>query len=278
MTPKRHPLTPASAAFAALHLACLGAFWTPCTWKLAALGLGLYGVRMFGVTAGYHRYFSHRAFRTSRAGQFLLACLAQSSAQKGVLWWAAVHRDHHRHVDTPRDIHSPSLQGFWWAHAGWVLSDAHDGFDPGTIRDLARFPELRFLDRFHALCPAALGVATFLFGAWTGLGGWSAFLYGFVVSTVLLFHATFTINSLAHRWGSRRFPTPDHSRNNAFLALLTLGEGWHNNHHHCQSACRQGLRWWEVDLTYLGLVLLSWTGLVRELRPPSEAALARAGA
>jgi len=272
MTPKRHPVTLATASFAGLHLACLGALWTPCTWKLAALGLALYGIRMFGVTAGYHRYFSHRAFRTSRPVQFLLAFLAQTTAQKGVLWWAAVHRDHHRHADTPRDIHSPELQGFWWAHVGWVLSDAYDGFNPGNIRDLERFPELRFLDRHHALCPAALGLATFLFGAWTGLGGWSALLYGFIFSTVILFHATFSINSLAHRWGSRRFPTADQSRNNAFLALITLGEGWHNNHHHCQSACRQGIGWREPDLTYLALRLLSWTGLVQDLKPRPGAA------
>ena len=272
MTPKRPSVTPATASFTALHLACLGAFWTPFTWKLGALGLALYLLRMFGVTAGYHRYFSHRAFRTSRAGQFLLAFLAQTTAQKGVLWWAAVHRDHHRHSDTPRDIHSPQVQGFWWSHVGWVLSDAYDGFNPGNIRDLERYPELRFLDRHHALCPVALGLATYLFGAGTVLGGWSALLYGFIFSTVILFHATFTINSLAHRWGSRRFPTPDHSRNNAFLALITLGEGWHNNHHHCQSACRQGIRWWELDLTYLGLRLLSWTGLVQDLKPHPEAA------
>jgi stearoyl-CoA desaturase (delta-9 desaturase) len=277
MTGKRYPLTLATASFVALHLACLCAIWTPFTWKLGALGLFLYGVRMFGVTAGYHRYFSHRAFRTSRAGQFLLAFLAQTTAQKGVLWWAAVHRDHHLHSDTSRDIHSPQVQGFWWSHVGWVLSDAYDGFNPGNIRDLERFPELRFLDRYHGLCPAALGLATCLFGVWTGLGGWSALLYGFVFSTVLLFHATFTINSLAHRWGSQRFPTSDHSRNNAFLALITLGEGWHNNHHHCQGACRQGIRWWELDLTYLGLKLLSWTGLVRDLRPYPRTALARVG-
>jgi len=261
MTALRRRLTPATAAFAALHAACLGAFWTPFTWKLGLLGLALYGVRMFGVTAGYHRYFSHRAFRTSRAGQFLLAFLAQTTAQKGVLWWAAVHREHHRHPDTEQDIHSPQVQGFWWSHVGWVLSDAYDGFNPGNVRDLEAFPELRFLDRFHALCPAALGLAVLLWG------GWSAFLYGFAFSTVALWHATFTINSLAHRWGARRFPTPDQSRNNAFLALLTLGEGWHNNHHHCQGACRQGIGWREPDPTYAALKLLSRVGLVRDLRP-----------
>ena len=275
MTSKRYPITVATLAFAGLHLACLGAFWTPFSWRLGVLGLALYGGRMFLVTAGYHRYFSHRSYRTGRAAQFVLALLTQTSAQKGVLWWAAVHREHHRHSDTAKDIHSPQVHGLWHAHVGWVLSDAHDGFNPGTVKDLEAFPELRFLDRHHWLCPLALAAATALFGAWTGLGAWAALLYGFIFSTVLLFHATFSINSLAHRWGSRRFPTPDQSRNNALLALLTLGEGWHNNHHHCQGACRQGLRWWELDLTYLGLKGLSYTGLVSDLKPQPKASLAQ---
>ena len=274
MTTRRFNLTPATAAFAALHLACLGALRTPFTWKLGALGLCLYASRMLLVTAGYHRYFSHRTYRTSRAGQCVLAFLAQTSGQKGVLWWAAVHRAHHRNADTERDVHSPRVQGFWWSHLGWILCDAFDGYNPGNVKDLERFPELRLLDRHHWACPVLLGAATLLFGAWTGLGAWPALLYGFIFSTVLLWHATFTINSLAHLWGSRRFATPDGSRNNPLLALLTFGEGWHNNHHHCQAACRQGIRWWELDLTYLCLELLSWTGLVWDLKPYREDVLA----
>jgi stearoyl-CoA desaturase (delta-9 desaturase) len=275
MTSRRFNLTPATAAFAAMHLACLGAFLTPFTWKLGALGLFLYASRMLLVTAGYHRYFSHRSYRTSRAGQCVLAFLAQTSGQKGVLWWAAMHRTHHRDADTERDVHSPRVQGFWWSHVGWILSDAHDRFVPGSVRDLERFPELRFLDRRHWICPVALGAATLLLGAWTGLGAWPALLYGFIFSTVLLWHATFTINSLAHIWGSRRFATPDGSRNNAVLALITFGEGWHNNHHHCQGACRQGIRWWELDLAFICLKLLCWAGLVWDLKPRPEHRAAR---
>jgi len=274
MTPRRFKLTPATAAFAALHLACLGACWTPFTWKLGVLGTGLYASRMLLVTAGYHRYFSHRTYRTSRIGQCVLAFLAQTSGQKGVLWWAAVHRSHHRDADTERDVHSPQAQGFWWSHVGWILCDAFDGYNPGNVRDLERFPELRLLDRHHWACPVLLGAATLLAGAWTGLGAWPALLYGFIFSTVLLWHATFTINSLAHLWGTRRFATADGSRNNVVLALLTFGEGWHNNHHHYQAACRQGIRWWELDLTYLCLKLLSWTGLVWDLKPYRQDALA----
>ena len=264
----------AAALFLLLHLGVLAAFFYPPTTRLLVWLAATYAVRMFGVTAGYHRYFSHRSYRLGRTAQFLMALLAQTSGQKGVLWWAAVHRAHHRNADTERDVHSPRVQGFWWSHLGWILCDAFDGYNPGNVKDLERFPELRLLDRHHWACPVLLGAATLLFGAWTGLGAWPALLYGFIFSTVLLWHATFTINSLAHLWGSRRFATPDGSRNNPFLALLTFGEGWHNNHHHCQAACRQGIRWWELDLTYLCLELLSWTGLVWDLKPYREDVLA----
>lgn len=270
--PRRFALTVPSAFFVLMHLACLAALAVPFSWKLAGLCAALYLLRMFAVTAGYHRYFSHRSYRLGRASQALLAFAAQTSAQKGVLWWAAHHRHHHRHSDMPEDRHSPVRQGFWWAHLGWFLSDAHDGYDPAAIQDFARYPELRFLDAHHWVCPWLLGIATFLVGEWTGLGGWSALVWGFVVSTVLLWHGTFLINSLCHVWGSRRFETGDTSRNNFLLALLTLGEGWHNNHHHCQASCRQGIRWWEVDPTYYALKALSWIGLVRGIRPVPAAA------
>ena len=196
-----------------------------------------------------------------------MAFLAQTSAQKGVLWWAANHRDHHRHSDTPLDPHSPVRDGFWWSHVGWVLSDAYDVYDPKAIEDFARFPELRFLDTYHWLCPWLLGAGTFAFGLWTGLGAWNTLVWGFVISTVLLWHGTFCINSLTHVWGTRRFETGDGSRNNFVLALITLGEGWHNNHHHYQAASRAGIRWWEVDPTFYVLKILSWLRVVRDLRP-----------
>ena len=242
------------------HVAALSVFVVPFDWSLVGWCAGSYVALMFGVTAGYHRYFSHRSYQLGRAAQAAMAVLAQSSGQKGVLWWAAHHRDHHRHSDGPRDVHSPR-EGFWWAHVGWVLSTDHDDYDSARIADFARFPELRWLDRHHWLPLAALGLAIWL------IGGAGAFVWGFVLSTVLLYHATFAINSVAHVWGTRRFDTGDDSRNNLLLALVTLGEGWHNNHHYCRSSCRQGLRWWEIDLTYVGLLVLAAAGIARGLRP-----------
>lgn len=268
---RRFNLNVSSAAFAGMHLAALLVVLVPFAWPLLALLAGSYLLRMFAVTAGYHRYFSHRAFRLNRFWQVLLAFLAQSTGQKGVLWWAAHHREHHRTSDTESDIHSPTRRGFWWSHMGWVLSDAYDRYDPKGIQDFGKFPELRFLDRHHWVAPWTFGVLAFLGGLFTGLGGWAALLYAFVVPTVLLWHATFTINSLAHAWGWRRFETRDTSRNNLFLAFLTLGEGWHNNHHAVPGACRQGYRWWEVDLTYYGLLALRAAGIVKDIRPwPSQ--------
>ena len=261
-----------SVSFVLMHIACVAALWVACSWKLLALCAGMYLVRMFAVTAGYHRYFSHRSYRMGRVPQFLMAFLAQTSAQKGVLWWAANHRDHHRHSDTPLDPHSPVTDGFWWSHVGWVLSDAYDAYDPKAIEDFARFPELRFLDTYHWLCPWLLGAGTFAFGLATGLGAWNTLVWGFVISTVLLWHGTFCINSLTHVWGTRRFETGDGSRTHFVLALITLGEGWHNNHHHYQAASRAGIRWWEVDPTFYALKILSWLRVVRDLRPFPQAA------
>lgn len=263
---RRVSVTVTSVSFLVLHLACLAVFWVAFSWKAVVLGLALYGIRMFAITAGYHRYFSHRTYKLGRTSQFLLAFLAQTSAQKGVLWWGAHHRHHHKASDTPADIHSPVSHGFFWSHVGWVLSDKYDTYDPAAIADFAKFPELRFLDAYHWICPWALGTATFLAGRWMGIGGLSALVWGFFVSTVFLWHGTFCINSLSHLWGTRRFETNDHSRNNWVLALITLGEGWHNNHHAYQASCRQGLRWWEIDVTFYVLKALSWMRVVRDMK------------
>ena len=220
-----------------------------------------YAVRMFGITGGYHRYFSHRSFKLGRVAQFVLAVIAQSSGQKGVLWWAALHREHHRHADEEGDIHSPLRQGFWWSHAGWVLSNEHDVYDARKIADFAKFPELRWLDRHHWVPTTVLALGTYLAGGAAGL------VWGYLVPTVLLYHCTFAINSIAHLFGTRRFETGDGSRNNWWLALVTFGEGWHNNHHHSMASARQGYRWWEIDITYGVLKVLSWVGIARDLRP-----------
>lgn len=253
---------PNTIPFVLLHLSCLGAIWSGISGRAIATGVALYVVRMFAVTAGYHRYFSHRSFRTSRAFQFVLACVAQSTAQKGVLWWAAVHRHHHRHSDTEDDVHSPRRHGLLYAHVGWIFSRRLPATGASAVPDLGRFPELRVLDRFEIVPAVILGLATLL------LGGWSCFVVGFCWSTVLLYHCTFFINSLAHGHGSRRYVTGDDSRNNWWLALITMGEGWHNNHHAYQRSARQGFRWFEIDVTFYLLTLLSWLGVVRDLGAP----------
>jgi stearoyl-CoA desaturase (delta-9 desaturase) len=255
----------ASGPFIAIHLVALATPWlAPPTAGLVWLAVAAYLVRMFGITAGYHRYFAHRAYRTSRVFQFILALVGGASAQKGALWWAAHHRDHHRHSDTPEDLHSPVQQGFWWSHAGWFLATRYNATRLDRIKDLARYPELRFLDRYHGLPPALLAAGLFL------AGGWPALLWGFFVSTAVLWHGTFAINSLAHLMGRRRYQTGDESRNSFLLALITLGEGWHNNHHFFPTTANQGWFWWELDLSWLALRGLRLLGVVSELRTPPE--------
>jgi stearoyl-CoA desaturase (delta-9 desaturase) len=251
--------------FCAVHLACAAAFFVEFRWAYAALALALYYMGMFFVTAGYHRYFSHRSFKTSRIFQFFLAFMAMTSAQKGVLWWAAHHRHHHRFSDQEEDLHSPLRFGFWWSHVGWILSEKYEQTRTELIGDFAKFRELRWLNKYYLVPPAALAAVLFL------AGGWGALVWGFFIRTVMLWHGSFTINSLSHVFGRRRYPTTDTSKNNWWLALMTLGEGWHNNHHHYMASARQGFFWWEIDGTYYVLKVLSWCRIVWDLRqPPRE--------
>jgi len=251
--------------FILAHAVCLTAIWTGVYLADLLIALGLYAVRVFAITGGYHRYFSHRSYKTSRAFQFILAVLAQSSAQRGVLWWASTHRHHHRYSDTEEDVHSPIQRGFWYSHVGWIFDPKHEKTDLSAIPDFAKYPELRWLDRNRYVPPIVLGFLVWLFAGWSGL------VVGFFWSTVAVWHATFTINSLSHVFGKQRYLTGDTSRNNVWLALLTFGEGWHNNHHHYQSAACQGFRWYEVDITYYILKALSAVGLVWDLKRPPEA-------
>ncbi len=260
-------LYPSAIPFVLLHLGCLAAIWTGVTWQAVAICVALYWVRLFAIGAGYHRYFSHRAYSTGRIFQFILAFMAQSSAQKSVLWWAAKHRHHHLHSDTEQDVHSPRHKGFIYSHLGWIFDRKHDKTDLTKVADLARYPELMLLHKFELLPAVALAALCFFIGGWSGLA------VGFIWSTVLTYHATFCINSLAHVRGSRRYVTGDDSRNNWLLAFLTMGEGWHNNHHAYQSSVRQGFTWWEIDPTYYLLKALSWLGVVWDLKTPPEQVL-----
>lgn len=255
-----------SAPFFAVHLIAIGGlFWFGWSWKGFALAMASYYVRMFGVTGVYHRYFSHRTYRTSRWFQFVLAVLAQTSFQKGALWWGAHHRDHHKYSDTPKDPHSFRDEGFWWSHVGWILSRDTEETDFKKISDLSRFPELRWLNTYHLVPGIAAGTIMWL------IGGWEVLFWGLFVSTTLLWHGTFAINSVAHWFGRRRYATTDSSKNSFLLALVTMGEGWHNNHHYFPRATRQGFFWWELDMTYYVLRAMSAVGLVWDLTEPPKA-------
>ena len=252
-----------------IHVVCLTAVWTGFSTRAVVIGLALFWLRMFAITGGYHRYFSHRTYKTSRWFQFVLAVLGTTTVQKGPLWWASTHRKHHKFSDTPEDVHSPIQRGFWYSHVGWVTSGDHITTDLNWIRDFAKFPELLWLGRYHFVPPLVLAGLCGLFAGWSGL------VVGFGWSTVMGWHATFTINSLSHVFGKRRYETGDTSRNNWALALLTMGEGWHNNHHHYQNSVNQGFYWWEIDITYYLLRGLSAVGIVWDLRKPPRHMLVR---
>jgi stearoyl-CoA desaturase (Delta-9 desaturase) len=254
---------PSTIPFLIVHLACFAAIWTGVTAEAVGLAIGLYWLRIFAIGAGYHRYFSHRAYETSRVFQFILAAFAQSTSQKSVLWWAANHRDHHLHSDTELDVHSPRHMGFIYSHVGWIFSRGQETMNFNRIADFAKFPELMWLHRYEQAPSFALAVICFAIAGWPGL------IVGFFWSTVAVYHGTFSINSLAHLVGKRRYITGDDSRNNWLLAIITMGEGWHNNHHAFQSSARQGFRWWEYDPTFYLLTLLERLGLVWNLKRPT---------
>ena len=253
---------PSAIPFVLVHVACLAAIWTGITWTAFAICIVLYWLRIFAIGAGYHRYFSHRAYATGRSFQFILAVLSQSSMQKSILWWAAKHRHHHLHSDTEEDVHSPRHKGFFYSHVGWIFARRHDATDLVKVADFTCFPELMWLHKYELVPPIVLAVICL------ALGGWSGLVVGFFWSTVLVYHGTFCINSLAHVRGRKRYVTGDDSRNNWLLAFFTMGEGWHNNHHAYQSSARQGFRWWEIDCTFYLLRMLAWFRVIWDLKTP----------
>ena len=267
--------------FMILHLGCLGVIFTGASAFAVGTAVALYLVRMAAVTGVYHRYFSHKTYSTSRPMQFVLALIGGTAVQRGPLWWAYHHRHHHQHSDEAEDAHSPHVHGFWWSHIGWITSRRNFPTDYSKVRDLDRYPELVFLNRFDAIVPIAFALAIF------GLGdllqahapalhtdAWQMLVWGFFISTTALFHGTSCINSMAHLMGRRRYKTEDDSRNSFILAMITLGEGWHNNHHRYMSATRNGFYWWEIDITYYVLKALSWTGLIWGLKAVPASVLA----
>ncbi len=252
---------PVTMLYWGIHLSCLLALFTGVSTRDLLLLAGTLSLRIFAITGGYHRYFAHKSFRTGRIFQFVLAALGATATQKGPLWWAGLHRRHHAYTDREGDVHSPK-EGFWYSHQGWIFDPRWDATPLDQIRDFARYRELVWLNRYHFVPPLLLAVACF------AIGGLSGLIWGFSISTTILWHSTYSVNSLAHRWGSRRYETPDTSRNNLWIALLTFGEGWHNNHHHYMASARQGFFWWEIDVTYYLLRALEAVGLVWDLREP----------
>lgn len=263
---------------ALLHVIALGGiFIFDLTMLDVCVALFLYAIRMFAITGFYHRYFSHKTFKTGRTNQFIWAAIAASSGQRGPLWWAAHHRQHHRSTEDDLDPHN-ARKGFWWSHIQWFLCDKHFATQTALAKDLARYPELVWLDRFDAAAPAFLALLVYLFGLFVeaafpeaGTSALQMLFWGFLISTLVLLHVTLSINSLAHRFGSRTFDTDDDSRNSFWLALLTFGEGWHNNHHHYCGSTRQGFSWWQIDISYFLLKMMERLGLVWDIRePPAE--------
>lgn len=270
--------------FAMVHLAALGVFFVPFAWVHVLLLTVMYTFLVLGIAAWMHRYFSHRSFKTSRAFQFVLAFWAGCSAQRGTLWWAAHHRRHHAFSDTEDDPHSPTLRQFWQSHVSWIWEDEHQGAKTKWVRDLSRYPELRFFDRYYWVPPLVLWVAVAGLGAWWGssraIGAWggalSFFLWGPMLATVLSWHAIFCVNSVTHLWGWKRYSTEDHSLNNTWVALFAFGEGWHNNHHYYQHSANIGFHWWEIDVSYYTIVLFEKLGLIWDVhRAPRKAITGR---
>ncbi len=266
--------------FVALHLGCLGVIWVGASPVAVWSAVALYFIRMFAVTGIHHRYFSHKTYSTSRFGQFLLAVFAGTTVQRGSLWWAYHHRHHHQHSDGPEDAHSPHVHGFWWSHIGWITSRSNFPTDYSKIKDLAKYKELVWLNRFDLVVPILFATAIYFSGALMeryapqlGTNGLQMLVWAFFISTTALFHGTACINSMAHLMGRRRYRTDDDSRNSFILALITLGEGWHNNHHRYQSSTRNGFYWWELDITYYGLKMLSWTHFIWGLKAVPQSVL-----
>lgn len=261
-----------------LHLACGLVFVVGVSRVALAALMITAALQLFGITAGFHRLLAHRAFRTSRWFQFVLALLGVLAGQNGPLWWVAHHRLHHRHADRDGDAHSPR-HGFFWSHMGWLIAPGCVALRRELVPDLARLPELRWLERHYYLVCLAYALALFALGqAWqrvdpgAGTSGWQLVVWGSVLGTVCVYHVVWSTNSFCHRFGTRRFATPDDSRNNVVIALLTFGDGWHHNHHRYPASARHGFRWWEIDITYAVLRLLAAVRLVWDLRLPPAAA------
>ena len=253
--------------FWVVQASALLVFAVPFRWAFLGLWAASHFLRAIGLTLVFHRYLAHRAFRMNRVARFVWTFIGTAAMQKGPLWWAGHHVNHHRFADREGDPHSPMISGFYYAHVGWFLHDTkHDRVEATNpvIRDFSTVPEIAWLDRYFFLPPAALAATLFL------AGGWPWLVYGFCLPTMTLAHATFAINTVNHMFGSRRFDTLDESRNNPLTAFFAVGEGWHNNHHRYQRAARNGFYWWEFDPTWYTIRAMAAVGLGGDIQPVPE--------
>jgi len=266
------------AAFMAFfHIACFAFIYTGVSFVAVMTAFAMYVIRGIGVTGGYHRLLAHRAFKTSRFVQFLFALAGSLAVQGGPIWWVSHHRSHHRDTDTDEDIHSPVTRGMWKAHMGWMMTDEAFNENGANSRDLHKFAELKFLQRYYVWLVVLEMIGLFGFGsiwAWvfpeSGTSGLQMLVWGFFISTVFTWHVTFMVNSVCHRYGSQPYDTKDASTNNFFVGVLGFGEGWHNNHHYYPNSARHGLRWWQLDTTWWLIRLLQVLGIVSEPKLPKE--------
>ena len=259
--------------FILLHLACLAVFFVGVSATAVLFAIFIYGLRIFSIGAFYHRYFSHKSYQTNRFWQFIFAILGASAVQRGPIWWAAHHRQHHLTSDQPDDVHSPIQHGFFMSHMGWFLTKGNFSYDKRRVKDWLKYPEIIFLDRFDILIPIILAILIFFIGHLLYLhapqlhtSGMQLLIWGFFISTVVSFHVTVAINSFGHKFGQSPYQTEDSSRNNWVLAIFTFGEGWHNNHHRYPVSAQQGFLWWQFDLTFYLLVLMEKIGIIKGLK------------
>jgi len=267
--------TVTQVVFWIVQASALLVFAVPVSAGLVALWAVSHFLRAIGLTLAFHRYFAHRAFKMNRVTQFVWAFIGTAAMQKGPLWWAGHHVNHHKYADREGDPHSPMVSGLYYAHIGWFLNDTkHDRLETTNpvVRDFSKFPELRFLDTYFFVPPTLLALSLYLTGGFTWL------VWGFCLPTVTLAHATFAINTVNHLFGSRRFETIDESRNNPVTAFFAVGEGWHNNHHRYQRAARNGFYWWEFDPTWYVIRAMQALGLAWDVQPVPERIYAEARA
>lgn len=258
-------------AFISFHLCALAALFYFRWSALVAFVVVWVLAQNLGIAMGYHRLLTHRGYSTPKWLEYCIATCGTLALQGGPIYWVAVHRMHHRYTDTVGDPHSPR-DGKWWSHVGWILNGALRNETKALNKyapDLARESYYVWLNKYHWVPLTVVGLTLFAFG------GWSWLLWGAVLPATIGFHVTWMVNSVTHLWGTRRFSTSDDSRNNAWVALLTGGEGWHNNHHAHPVSARHGLAWYEIDVNYYGIRLLGMLRLAShiktaDLKPAAE--------